>query len=80
MTNRNRDLLLLMKATSYSGQAFEKHVEDLHKVLLKIETDAVFCAAHELATRTCITQKASKILRVIGTPELKPFHFLIAKN
>lgn len=80
MTNRNRDLLLLMKTQSVSSEAFEKHVEALHNVLLRIEGTDAFCAAHELATRTCITQKKRKIIRAIARAELKPFHFLIPKN
>jgi len=80
MTNRNRDLLLLMKAPSASEEAFEKHVEELHKVLLRVECTDAFCIAHELATRNRITQKRAKLVRAMGTVELKPFHFLIAKN
>jgi hypothetical protein len=80
MTNRNRDLLLLMKTHSVSAEAFEKHVEALHKVLLRVEGSEAFCNAHELVTRTHITQKRAKILRAIGNATLKPFHFLINKN
>jgi len=80
MTNRNRDLLLLMKTHSASAEAFEKHVEALHNVLLRVEGPDAFCNAHELATRTCITQKKRKIVRAISRAELKPFHFLLAKN
>ena len=80
MINRNRDLLLLMKAPAASNEAFEKHVEELHKVLLQVESTDVFCTAHELATRMCITSKKRKIIRAIATPELKPFHFLINRN
>ncbi|HUQ96409.1 MAG TPA: hypothetical protein VM010_02005 [Chitinophagaceae bacterium] len=80
MINRNRDLLLLMKAPSSSDEAFERHVEELHKVLLQVECIDAFCAAHELATRTRITHKKAKLMRVLSTAELKPFHFLIAKN
>jgi hypothetical protein len=80
MINRNRDLLLLMKAPSASNEAFEKHVEALHQVLLQVEGNEAFCAAHELATRTCITRKKQKIIRAIKSAELKAFHFLINKN
>jgi len=80
MTNRNRDLLLLMKAPSASEEAFGKHVEALHKVLLRVESNDSFCAAHELATRNRITQKRARIIRAVSAPELKPFHFLISKN
>lgn len=80
MINRNRDLLLLMKTPSASDKAFEKHVEALHKVLLRVECNDAFCAAHELATRNRITQKRVRIIRAISAAELKPFHFLINKN
>ena len=80
MINRNRDLLLLMKTPSASNEAFEKHVEGLHNVLLRVENSDAFCAAHELATRTCITQKRTRLLRAVAAAELKPFHFLINKN
>jgi hypothetical protein len=80
MINRNRDLLLLIKAPAASEEAFEKHVEALHKVLLRVESIEAFCTAHELATRTRITQKRARITRAIAIPELKPFHFQISKN
>lgn len=80
MINRNRDLLLMMKTPSFSDEAFEKHVEELHKVLLQVECTEAFCAAHELATRSRITQKKIRIIRATASAELKPFHFLIAKN
>jgi len=80
MINRNRDLLLLMKTPSVSNEAFEKHVEALHSVFLRVESHDTFCVAHELATRNSITQKRSKLLRAIKTAELKPFYFLINKN
>lgn len=80
MKNRNRDLLVLLKAASFSGEAFEKHINELHKVLVRIECADSFCTAHELATRTRITGKKKKILRAIESAALKPFHFLINKN
>lgn len=80
MTNRNRDLLLLSKTTYFSGPAFEKQLDALHEVLLKVECHEAFCAAHELVTRTSITSKTLKIINAISRPELKPFHFLINKN
>ncbi len=80
MTNRNRDLLLLMKTPSFTDEAFEKHIEELHKVLRCVECDDTFCATHELATRTGITRKRAKLIRAISVAELKPFQFLINKN
>jgi hypothetical protein len=68
MINRNRDLLLLMKATSFGPTgAFEKHVEELHKVLLQVEGTEAFCTAHELATRTALPVKNGKIIRAIAS-------------
>ncbi len=80
MINRNRDLLLLMKTHSTSNEAFEKHIAALHTVLLRVESQNVFCTAHELATRTRITQKKIRLIRAAALAELKPFHFLINKN
>ena len=80
MKNRNRDLLLLLKTTSFSEAAFEKHLNELHKVLVQVECNDVFCAAHELVTRNQITSKKSKLLRAIAKADLKPFYFLINKN
>jgi hypothetical protein len=80
MKNRNRDLLLLLRTTSFSEAAFEKHLNDLHKVLVQVERNDVFCVAHELVTRNKITSKKSKLLRAIAKADLKPFYFLINKN
>jgi hypothetical protein len=80
MKNRNRDLLILLKATSLTNEAFEKHIECLHNVLLHVECNEAFCIAHQLATRLKITDKNKKILKAISAKELKPFHFLINKN
>lgn len=80
MTNRNRDLLLLMKAASFTDAAFEKQLDALHKVLILSECNDTFCKAHELVTRTHITQKQKKILKAVASTELKPFYFLINKN
>ena len=80
MENRNRDLLVLLKTTSLSGEAFEKHIECLHNILLQVEHDNAFCQAHELVTRNSITDRRKKILKAIQNVELKPFYFLINKN
>ena len=80
MKNRNRDLLLLLKTASFSEAAFEKHINELHKVLVQVECNDTFCTAHELVTRNKITNKKSKLLRAIAYAELKPFYFLINKN
>lgn len=80
MQNRNRDLLLLLKATSFSEKAFERQIDELHKVLVQVECDDAFCMAHELVTRTKITAKKKRILKATGAADLKPFYFLINKN
>ena len=80
MENRNRDLLVLLKTASLSGEAFEKHIDCLHHVLLQVERNDVFCQAHELVARNGITSKKKKILNAIEQVELKPFYFLINKN
>jgi len=80
MKNGNRDLLLLLKTASFTEAAFEKHMEQLHKVLLQVENNDAFCTAHELVTRNSITTKKRKLLQAIAEPELKAFYFLINKN
>ena len=80
MENRNRDLLVLLKTTSLSGDAFEKHIECLHNILLQVEHDTAFCQAHELVARNSITSRKKKILKAAAHAELKPFYFLINKN
>lgn len=80
MKNYNRDLLLLYKAEVYNDDLLQKEVECLHSILVQVERADVFCRAHELATRTGITQKTKALLKAIEWPELKPFQFLITKN
>ena len=80
MRNRNRDLLVLLKTTSISEEAFEKHIDCLHSVVMKVENNDAFCAAHEVVTRNRITSRKRKILAAVATPELKPFYFLVNKN
>lgn len=80
MKNGNRDLLLLLKTASITEAAFEKHMAELNKVLVKVECNDAFCTAHELVTRNSITSKKRKLLQAIAEPELKAFYFLINKN
>jgi hypothetical protein len=80
MKNDQRDLLVLLKTPSLSGAAFEKHLECLHQVLIRVETNDAFCTAHELIKRIKITQKKKAILKAVSTADLKPFYFLINKN
>ena len=80
MGKYNRDLLVLFKSNVYNEDLLQFEVECLHKILLRVEEDEVFCMAHELARRSRITNKAKLILRAISDTKLKPFHFLINKN
>jgi hypothetical protein len=80
MKNYNRDLLLLYKEEVYNDELIQYEVECLHRILMTVERNDVFCRSHELATRTKITGKAKAILKATEWPELKPFNFLINKN
>ena len=80
MKNYDRDLLVLYKADVYNEDLLQHEVECLHKILLQVERNDVFCQAHELVTRYKITRKAKAILKAVEWPELKPFQFLINKN
>ena len=80
MKNYNRDLLLLYKEEVYNDDLLQKEVECLHEILMRVESNDVFCCVHELATRNKITRKSGHIIKAIAGPELKPFHFLINKN
>lgn len=80
MKNYNRDLLLLYKEEVYNDDLIQNEVECLHRILMTVELNDVFCKAHELVTRYKITRKAKAILKAVEWPELKPFNFLINKN
>ena len=80
MENYNRDLLVLFKADVYSEDLLQYQVECLHKILLQVERNEVFCLAHELATRYRITSKTKAIMKAVKASRLKPFCFLINKN
>ena len=80
MKNYNRDLLLLYKEEVYNDDLIQNEVECLHRILMTVERNDVFCQAHELVNRYKITQKAKAILKAVEWPELKPFNFLINKN
>ena len=80
MKNYDRDLLVLYKADLYNDDLLQREVETLHRILLKVERNDVFCSAHELITRNRLTKKTRHILRAISNYRLKPFHFLVNKN
>jgi hypothetical protein len=80
MNNYNRDLLLLYKEEVYNDDLIQYEVECLHRILLTVEHNDVFCGAHELINRYKITRKKKAILKAVELPELKPFCFLLNKN
>jgi hypothetical protein len=80
MKNYNRDLLLLYNVDVYSEDLLQHQVECLHQILVKVESDEVFCGAHELALRSKITTKPKAIKKAVQYYHLKPFQFLINKN
>ena len=80
MKNYNRDLLLLYKTEVFNEDLLQHEVECLHRILLEVERNEIFCTAHELVTRSRITDRAKAILKAIRHTTLKPFHFLINKN
>ena len=79
MKSHNRDLLVLLKADC-NQQAFEQEIACLHQLLVQVECNDTFCAAHELVKRIKITSKKKAILKATAQNELRPFHFLINKN
>jgi hypothetical protein len=80
MKNYNRDLLLLYNVDMVSEDLLQFQVECLHQILAKVESEDVFCKAHELASRHKITSKPKAITKAIADTQLKPFYFLINKN
>jgi hypothetical protein len=80
MKNYDRDLLVLYKTDVYNEDLLQHEVECLHKILLQVERNDVFCLAHQLVTRNKITNKVTSILKAISHIKLKSFHFLINKN
>jgi hypothetical protein len=80
MKHYDRDLLVLYKADVYNEDLLQREVENLHQILMKVERNDFFCIAHELVTRSRITQKARAILKATRNIRLKPFQFLVNKN
>lgn len=80
MKNYNRDLLLLYNVDVYSEDLLQHQVECLHQILVKVESDEVFCAAHELVMRSKLTINPKAIRKAVQNYHLKPFQFLINKN
>lgn len=80
MNDYSRDIIFLLKESECTPEYIDQEVQFVHKVIACVDTDESFCAAHELATRSRITNKKRKILNAINRPQLKAFHFLINKN
>jgi hypothetical protein len=80
MKNYDRDLLVMYKADWKNDDLLQHEVECLHRLLLQVENQDIFCTANELATRRGITNKKKNILRATKNLQLKPFCFLINKN
>jgi hypothetical protein len=80
MKNYDRDLLVMYKADWKNDDLLQHEVECLHRLLLQVENQDIFCTANELATRRGITNKKKNILRATKNLQLKPFNFLVNKN
>ena len=80
MKNYDRDLLVLYKADVYNDDLLQREVESLHRILLEVECNDIFCKAHELVKRNSITSKTRSIIKAISQLQLKPFYFLLNKN
>ena len=80
MKNYNRDLLLLYNVDVYSEDLLQHQVECLHQILVNVESDEIFCTAHELVLRSKITSNSKAIKKAVQNYHLKPFQFLINKN
>ncbi|WP_018630373.1 hypothetical protein [Niabella aurantiaca] len=80
MNDYSRDIIFLLKENECTPEYIDQEVQFVHKVIACVDTDESFCAAHELATRSRITNKKRKILNAINRPQLKAFYFLINKN
>ena len=80
MKHYDRDLLVLYKADVYNEDLLQREVENLHQILVRVEQSDIFCCAHELVTRSKITQKARAILKATRHIRLMPFQFLVNKN
>ncbi|MGJ7030779.1 hypothetical protein [Niabella hirudinis] len=80
MNDYSRDIIFLLKEEECTPEYIDQEVQFVHKVVAYADTDENFCIAHELVSRSYITNKKRKILRAINRTHLKAFHFLINKN
>lgn len=80
MISSNRDILMLFGSKDVEGSELDNHLRSLHVILEQVETNEMFCRAHELVDRHRITRKPRKILKETKYYRLRPFRFLINKN
>jgi len=80
MMKSSRDILVLFRNEQMTEQDVELEIDMLDKLLLKSETAASFCTAHELVDRNKITSNKKKIIKATRFYRLKAFRFLINKN
>ncbi len=80
MNNKNREIVLLMRSWLPGEKAMEREMEQLDRLLSRVESPELFCITHELVRRNYITRKGSAIKKIYYQRDLKPFWFLISKN
>jgi hypothetical protein len=82
MKAANRDLLVLSKRSLRNRKEMELEVEQLHKLLLHIESLENFCIANEIVdiNRYKIIQDPIKISNLITQKKIKAFQFISNKN
>lgn len=80
--NTNRDLLILYKSVVFNNTQLDYEVQQLHSMLVVVESVEYFSHAHEIIdiNKYRIISTASKIEKLISQSVLKPFCFLSCKN
>jgi len=82
MKPSNRDLLVLTKDVSIDKVQMERQVEQLHKILIAVESMQNFCTVNEIIdfNRYKIIDNPARIERMISQNKIKPFVFISNKN
>lgn len=82
MNYSNRDLLVLFNQELMTPQSIEYEVEQLHKLLHKIERIENLIVAHEIIdlNKYKVIYKHLSLRKIFHQRELKPFVFLNCKN
>ena len=80
MKSPKRDILVVVRNQFLDDKAISQEVECLNEILRRVESNDVFCIAHEIADRYRISSKPRRILKAIRFLQLKPFCFLLNKN